>query len=90
MFCKSCGREITGKPRFCPWCGQATGGEDSRLGAGQDQYSDSNDQNGSKSRRRYITVENIERYAPIAALAPAVMMLMSLLWLILRMVFFGG
>lgn len=26
MFCMSCGKEINGKPQYCPWCGQPIGG----------------------------------------------------------------
>ncbi|MDE6220065.1 MAG: hypothetical protein K2G51_06515 [Lachnospiraceae bacterium] len=35
MFCRFCGRDITGKPQFCPWCGQAIGTKTDALGLRQ-------------------------------------------------------
>lgn len=46
-------------------------------------YSDNDNQNEKKDWKSYITLENIERYAPAAALAPAVVAAMSLLRIVL-------
>lgn len=45
--------------------------------------SDNNNQNEKKDWKSYITFENIERYAPAAALSPAVVAVMSLLRIVL-------
>lgn len=46
-------------------------------------YSDNDNQNEKKDWKSYITLENIERYAPAAAIAPAVVAAMSLLRIML-------
>lgn len=85
MFCRYCGREVTGKPQFCPWCGQPIGEDLKKSESEQNIYSESCNQNEKKSWRNYMTAENIERYAPIASFAPAVMVLISLVYAIVRL-----
>lgn len=79
MFCRFCGREISGNPQYCPWCGQKLDGGSEQSGPEQNRYSDNNTQNEKGNWRSYITPENIERYAPIAALVPVVMILMGVI-----------
>lgn len=83
MFCKFCGRELNGNPQYCPWCGQKLSEDSEQSGQEQNMYSDNNAQNEKGNWRSYFTPENIERYAPIAAIAPVVLVLMVLIGLIL-------
>lgn len=88
MFCRYCGREVTGKPQFCPWCGQPIGEDLKKSESEQNIYSESCNQNEKKSRRNYTTAENIERYAPIASFSPVVAGLISLVCVILSLLVF--
>lgn len=83
MFCRFCGREINDNPQYCPWCGQKLDEGSEQLGSEQNMYSDNNAQNEKGNWRSYITPENIERYAPVAALAPVVLTVMVLIMLVL-------
>lgn len=65
MFCKKCGQPLEEGVSFCPECGQRV--ED----AGSSAKVENEKQ--QKNWKDYLTMENIERYAPIAALIPLAM-----------------
>lgn len=60
MFCRFCGREITGKEEFCPGCGQRVTGVETNGTENEEK----------KNWKDYITMDHIERFAPAAALVP--------------------
>lgn len=82
MFCMSCGKEITGKPQYCPWCGQPIGGDSDQSEPNLGRYNVPDYQTEGQTGRHSVTMEDIERYAPMATLAPVVMGLLSLVWLV--------
>lgn len=68
MFCTNCGQRLDDDARFCPECGQEVEVE---KGVETNHAAE----NEKKDWKEYLTKENIERYAPIAALMPLVMAL---------------
>lgn len=75
-FCKFCGQEVKDGMSFCPGCGRpCEDGGGAGSGNSFGQAGAGGNQNPKKDWREYLTMENIERYAPVAALVPVVMML---------------
>lgn len=75
-FCKFCGQEVKDGMSFCPGCGRpCEDGGGAGPGNSFGQAGAGGNQNPKKDWREYLTMENIERYAPVAALVPVVMML---------------
>jgi hypothetical protein len=72
MFCRKCGHQLNDDARFCPSCGART---DVLGGTNAAENTAGYNADGSEkiNWRALLTKDNIERFAPIAALVPIAM-----------------
>lgn len=98
MYCKFCGNQLDGKPAFCPMCGhpmqydqgESQGGGSDQSGFANNGFSGGSGQGQKKTWQKYLTPDNIERYAPAAALIPLAMaVVVGVIGALLGLVFFG-
>ncbi len=104
MFCQQCGHEITGTEKFCPKCGRQLNfqtGNGSGSGSSRSTYDsgthetyhgtvEDGGKKGKTNWQDYLTMENIERFAPAAALMPIAMAIVMLVVGVVLGAVFGG
>ncbi len=89
MFCTNCGHELKEGARFCTNCGHPVKASKIRSSMGSDGYGstsyNTSGTSGSPSSENIFSPENIQRFAPAAALLPIVSRLLRfILGLIFR------
>ena len=66
MFCSKCGHQLADGAKFCSVCGQPV----TEKGQETNYKGETSGENEKLNWKEYLTMENIERFAPFAALMP--------------------
>lgn len=93
MFCSKCGHQLDDDAKFCSVCGQSVEGAGRSVGADfskqheekKESYQQVYNAAPKTDWKKYFTLENVERFAPLAALLPFVLKVLSIVFGILGM-----
>lgn len=104
MFCGKCGHQIEDDASFCPNCGEKVNAVneenavnlsndvEQNSGSSTEKYNNVNQEQKTKRNwKEFLTLENIERFAPLAAFAPIAMMtFIAVLTLVLTPIYYAS